>query len=94
MRSGRRRGVLLGAPVREIAAGTVATKTRAGLWPLVAPFLKLGAIGSGGPVALVGFMPSRPRLRSDSPLLLRETKNILTCSLCSSYTGLLVYHEC
>jgi chromate transporter len=28
----------------------------AGLWPLVAYFLKLGALGFGGPVALVGFM--------------------------------------
>src|SRR4026207_1306912 len=27
-----------------------------GLWPLVAYFLKLGTIGFGGPVALVGFM--------------------------------------
>src|SRR5881392_2205785 len=27
-----------------------------GLWPLVAYFLKLGALGFGGPVALVGFM--------------------------------------
>src|ERR1051326_8406988 len=27
-----------------------------GLWPLVAYFLKLGTLGFGGPVALVGFM--------------------------------------
>jgi chromate transporter len=29
---------------------------KAGLWPVVAYFLKLGTIGFGGPVALVGFM--------------------------------------
>ena len=29
---------------------------KTGLWPLVAYFLKLGTIGFGGPVALVGFM--------------------------------------
>ena len=27
-----------------------------GLWPLTAYFLKLGTVGFGGPVALVGFM--------------------------------------
>ncbi len=30
--------------------------SQAGLWPLVAYFLKLGTLGFGGPVALVGFM--------------------------------------
>lgn len=30
--------------------------TTAGLWPLIGYFLKLGTIGFGGPVALVGFM--------------------------------------
>jgi len=29
---------------------------KVGLWPLIAYFLKLGTIGFGGPVALVGFM--------------------------------------
>jgi chromate transporter len=37
-------------------AGTAATEPRTGLWPLVGYFLKLGTIGFGGPVALVGFM--------------------------------------
>jgi chromate transporter len=38
-------------------AATTATGTDApGLWPLTAYFLKLGAIGFGGPVALVGYM--------------------------------------
>jgi chromate transporter len=36
-------------------AGTPA-QTAVSLWPLVGYFLKLGAIGFGGPVALVGFM--------------------------------------
>jgi hypothetical protein len=27
-----------------------------GLWPLIADFLTLGTIGSGGPVALTGYM--------------------------------------
>jgi chromate transporter len=31
-------------------------QTTVGLWPLVGYFLKLGTIGFGGPVALVGFM--------------------------------------
>ena len=37
---------------------TVATSApgKAGLWPLTGYFLKLGTVGFGGPVALVGFM--------------------------------------
>src|ERR671917_1225898 len=35
---------------------SVARSGRGSLWPLVAYFLKLGTIGFGGPVALVGFM--------------------------------------
>ncbi|HEX2229115.1 MAG TPA: chromate efflux transporter [Candidatus Binatia bacterium] len=31
-------------------------ETRAGLWPLAGYFLRLGTVGFGGPVALVGFM--------------------------------------
>ena len=31
-------------------------QSKVGLWPLVGYFLKLGTIGFGGPVALVGFM--------------------------------------
>jgi len=41
----------------EIAPTEIAQPAqRIGLWPLIAYFLKLGAIGFGGPVALVGFM--------------------------------------
>jgi chromate transporter len=36
--------------------GAVPGATKAALWPLTAYFLKLGTIGFGGPVALVGFM--------------------------------------
>ena len=32
------------------------TAGKPGLWPLIAYFLKLGTVGFGGPVALVGFM--------------------------------------
>ena len=31
-------------------------QSKIGLWPLVGYFLKLGTVGFGGPVALVGFM--------------------------------------
>jgi chromate transporter len=31
-------------------------QSKVGLWPLTGYFLKLGTIGFGGPVALVGFM--------------------------------------
>ena len=31
-------------------------QTKIGLWPLTGYFLKLGTVGFGGPVALVGFM--------------------------------------
>ena len=37
-------------------SGAAVAEPRAGLWPLVGYFLKLGTIGFGGPVALVGFM--------------------------------------
>jgi chromate transporter len=37
-------------------AGAAAPGTQTGLWPLTSYFLKLGTIGFGGPVALVGFM--------------------------------------
>jgi chromate transporter len=40
--------------IRE--ATETAPPTAAGLWPLTRYFLKLGTIGFGGPVALVGFM--------------------------------------
>jgi chromate transporter len=39
----------------QVAAADRA-EPRTGLWPLVGYFLKLGTIGFGGPVALVGFM--------------------------------------
>ena len=38
------------------SAGAATAGPRSGLWPLVGYFLKLGTIGFGGPVALVGFM--------------------------------------
>ena len=44
---------------RATAADTASAQAAAprfGLWPLVGYFLKLGTIGFGGPVALVGFM--------------------------------------
>lgn len=34
----------------------ILTADKTGLWPLSGYFLKLGTIGFGGPVALVGFM--------------------------------------
>ena len=40
----------------SIPRATETAPTTAGLWPLTRYFLKLGAIGFGGPVALVGFM--------------------------------------
>lgn len=40
----------------SIPGATETTPTTVGLWPLVNYFLKLGAIGFGGPTALVGFM--------------------------------------
>ena len=44
----------LGSDLKDVPESVIADKT--GLWPLVAYFLKLGTIGFGGPVALVGFM--------------------------------------
>lgn len=41
-------------PSRLIAPA--ATDSHGGMWPLVGYFLKLGTIGFGGPVALVGYM--------------------------------------
>ena len=40
----------------SIPRDTERAPTTAGLWPLIGYFLKLGTIGFGGPVALVGFM--------------------------------------
>lgn len=37
-------------------AAKSSTAGKPGLWPLIAYFLKLGTVGFGGPVALVGFM--------------------------------------
>jgi chromate transporter len=48
-----------GAAARGAAARGAAARGAAaggGLWPLVAYFLRLGALGFGGPVALVGYM--------------------------------------
>jgi hypothetical protein len=35
---------------------TISAEKGTGLWPLISYFLKLGTVGFGGPVALVGFM--------------------------------------
>jgi chromate transporter len=40
----------------DIMAANDSPPSPAGLWPLVGYFLKLGTLGFGGPVALVGFM--------------------------------------
>ena len=42
-------------PQDKIAA-TNSSESGTGLWPLIGYFLKLGTVGFGGPVALVGFM--------------------------------------
>ncbi|MDP9131165.1 MAG: chromate transporter, partial [Candidatus Binatota bacterium] len=39
-----------------VSGAVVASDSRTGLWPLIGYFLKLGTVGFGGPVALVGFM--------------------------------------
>jgi chromate transporter len=39
-----------------VSGAAVASDSRTGLWPLIGYFLKLGTVGFGGPVALVGFM--------------------------------------
>jgi chromate transporter len=43
-------------PIDAVKLGAIFVQSRTGLWPLIGYFLKLGAIGFGGPVALVGFM--------------------------------------
>lgn len=43
-------------PEKVSATPNAKTETAGGLWPLVGYFLKLGTVGFGGPVALVGFM--------------------------------------
>src|ERR1041384_8333214 len=40
----------------NVTAANYSPANPAGLWPLVAYFLKLGTIGFGGPVARIGFM--------------------------------------
>jgi chromate transporter len=40
----------------ERLENSTSAQNRAGLWPITGYFLKLGAVGFGGPVALVGFM--------------------------------------
>jgi chromate transporter len=61
----RRKSVIQGYFVEETSnpiigrgstGGTRAAETGIGLWPLTGYFLKLGTVGFGGPVALVGFM--------------------------------------
>src|ERR1051326_7875103 len=43
-------------PMDEVKGDESANKSAIGLWPLIGYFLRLGAMGFGGPVALVGFM--------------------------------------
>lgn len=43
-------------PMDEVKVDESANKSAIRLWPLIGYFLRLGAIGFGGPVALVGFM--------------------------------------
>jgi chromate transporter len=45
-----------GSQSNVASAPTAKSEASGGLWPLVGYFLKLGTIGFGGPVALVGFM--------------------------------------
>src|ERR1044071_281826 len=42
--------------VGSVGLGQNSVQSSARLWPLIGYFLRLGAIGFGGPVALVGFM--------------------------------------
>src|SRR5919198_6742383 len=44
------------APIRRASSSTRCTEVRYSLWDLVRYMTKLGAIGFGGPVALVGYM--------------------------------------
>ena len=44
------------SPTGSTDSVTGAVETRIGLWPLTGYFLRLGTVGFGGPVALVGFM--------------------------------------
>ncbi|MDQ6603337.1 MAG: chromate efflux transporter [Chloroflexota bacterium] len=46
----------MAAPITETSLSRPDAPTTIGLWPLTAYFLRLGAIGFGGPVALVGHM--------------------------------------
>ena len=43
-------------PAEELRNDTAPMASGVGLWPLSGYFLKLGTVGFGGPVALVGFM--------------------------------------
>jgi chromate transporter len=43
-------------PAGELRDDEASMPSRVGLWPLTGYFLKLGTVGFGGPVALVGFM--------------------------------------
>ncbi len=46
----------MAVPIPDAALSRPDAQARIGLWPLTAYFLRLGAIGFGGPVALVGYM--------------------------------------
>ena len=43
-------------PAERLRGDENSVQVKTGLWPLIGYFLKLGTVGFGGPVALVGFM--------------------------------------
>jgi len=46
----------MATPIRDAPRIQPDTNAGTGLWPLIVYFLRLGAVGFGGPVALVGYM--------------------------------------
>ena len=56
MTAGSRRSTMARWSTGTLKGSSVAPAVGVGLWPLVAYFLRLGTVGFGGPVALVGYM--------------------------------------